>query len=174
MSVWKLDEKLLILESLISPTKILLLEKYYLQCIRHNVSSQDETPRSSSKKRSAVHRILNSLLGVSSGNETLRLMLNILYQVSNYSNKYFEGSRYSGFFRFWLNFDIILYTANGSTNRYSASCLHQCQFNSSCVGSFVQNDYGGDYWSRWSLLSSPRGHGLRIWKGWGCSSEILN
>ena len=73
MSVWKLAEKLLILESLISPTKILLLEKYYLQCIRHNVSSQDETPRSSSKKRSAVHRILNSLLGVSSGNETLRI-----------------------------------------------------------------------------------------------------
>ena len=29
MSVWKLDEKLLILESLISPTKILLFEKYY-------------------------------------------------------------------------------------------------------------------------------------------------
>ena len=100
MSVWKLDEKLLILESLISPTKILLLEKYYLQCIRHNVSSQDETPRSSSKKRSAVHRILNSLLGVSSGNETLRLMLNILHQVSNYSNKYFERSRYSVFLGF--------------------------------------------------------------------------
>ena len=38
MSVWKLDEKLLILESLISPTKILLFEKYYLQCIRHIVS----------------------------------------------------------------------------------------------------------------------------------------
>ena len=29
MSVWKLDEKLLILESLISPTKILLFQKYY-------------------------------------------------------------------------------------------------------------------------------------------------
>ena len=142
MNVGKLDEKLLILESLISPTKILLFEKYYLQCIRHTVSSQDKTPRSSSKNTPlcVVFLTLFSVFDLVMKHCVSHLTYYIKFQI-----KYFEGSRSSAFFRFWLNFDVILYTANGSTNCYTASCLHQCQFNSSCVGSSVQNDYGGDY-----------------------------
>ena len=30
------------------------------------------------------------------------------------------------------------------------------------------------YWSRKIVSFIPGGEGLRIWKGWGCSSEILN
>ena len=46
-----IDEKLLIVASLISPGKIILLEKKYQQMksIQHSVSSPDEAPRSSSK-----------------------------------------------------------------------------------------------------------------------------
>ena len=64
MSVWISDEKLLIFASLISPSKM----------IRHR---QDLEVR---QKYSAVRRIFNSLLGVSSGDETLRLMFDILLE----------------------------------------------------------------------------------------------
>ena len=47
MSVWKSDEKLLIFASLISPSKIILFDKKYQAF--DAVSSQDETPQSSSK-----------------------------------------------------------------------------------------------------------------------------
>ena len=76
MSVWKSDEKLLIFASLISPSKIILFE--ITSSIRHSVSSPDETPCSSSKY-STVHRIFNSLLSVSSGDETLHPMLDHAY-----------------------------------------------------------------------------------------------
>jgi len=45
----------------------------------HSVSSTDETPQSSSKIHPCQH-IFTSLLGVSSGDETLHLMLDILHQ----------------------------------------------------------------------------------------------
>ena len=64
MSVWISDEKLLIFASLISPSKM----------IRHR---QDLEVR---QKYSAVRRIFNSLLGVSSGDETLHLMFDILLE----------------------------------------------------------------------------------------------
>ena len=51
--------------SLISPSKMILFEKKYLE-VR--------------QKYSAARRIFNSLLGVSSGDETLRLMFDILHQ----------------------------------------------------------------------------------------------
>ena len=53
MSVWKSDKKLLIFASLISPSKIILFDSALL---------------------------FNSLLSVSSGGETLYLMLDILHQ----------------------------------------------------------------------------------------------
>ena len=52
------------LEPLISPSKIVLFEKLYHLKVR--------------QKYSAAHRIFNSLLSVSSGDQTLRLMLDIL------------------------------------------------------------------------------------------------
>ena len=64
MSVWISDEKLLIFASLISPSKM----------IRHR---QDLEVR---QKYSAVRRIFNSLLGASSGDETLHLMFDILHE----------------------------------------------------------------------------------------------
>ena len=67
MSVWISDEKLLIFASLISPSKTILFEKKY----------QTFEVR---QKYSAARRIFNSLLGVSSGDETLRLMFDILLQ----------------------------------------------------------------------------------------------
>ena len=57
MSVWISDEKLLIFASLISPSKM----KFEVR-----------------QKYSAARRIFNSLLGVSSGDETLHLMFDIL------------------------------------------------------------------------------------------------
>ena len=47
MSVWKSDEKLLTFASLISPSIILF--DTVISSMRRNVSSPDETPRSSSK-----------------------------------------------------------------------------------------------------------------------------
>ena len=60
MSVWISDEKLLFFASLISPSKMILFE------VR--------------QKYSAARRIFNSLLGVSSGDETLHLMFDILHK----------------------------------------------------------------------------------------------
>ena len=72
MSVWKSDEKLLSICILnFSFKNDFVWEE--ISNIRHSVSSPDETPRSS-------RRIFNSLLGVSSGDETLRLMFDILHQ----------------------------------------------------------------------------------------------
>ena len=65
MSVWISDEKLLIFASLISHSKMILFEKKYQ--VR--------------QKYSAARRIFNSLLGVSSGDETLHLMFDILRQI---------------------------------------------------------------------------------------------
>ena len=51
-----------------------------MSSIRQSVSLPDETPRSSSKKlRCASY--FNSLLNDSSGDETLRLMLDILHKL---------------------------------------------------------------------------------------------
>ena len=71
MSVWISDEKLLIFASLISPSKMILFEQ------KHQSSSKNLEVR---QKYSAVRRIFNSLLGVSSGDETLHLMFDILHE----------------------------------------------------------------------------------------------
>ena len=72
MSVWISDEKLLIFASLISLSKMILFEKKY------------QTFDTVRQKYSAARRIFNSLLGVSSGDETLHLMFDILHE--NYTN----------------------------------------------------------------------------------------
>ena len=78
MSVWKSDEKLLIFASLISPSKMILFEKKYqtFDTVFHHQMKHLEVRQ----KYSAARRIFNSLLSVSSGDETLRLMLDILFQ----------------------------------------------------------------------------------------------
>ena len=78
MSVWKSDEKLLIFASLISPSKMILFEKKYqtFDTVFHHQMKHLEVRQ----KYSAARRIFNSLLGVSSGDETLRLMPDILHQ----------------------------------------------------------------------------------------------
>ena len=81
MSVWNSDEKLLIFTSLISPSKIILFEKEYQAFdtvfhhqMKHSISSLRQ-------KFSDARRIFNCLLlSVSSGDETLRLILDILHQ----------------------------------------------------------------------------------------------
>ena len=76
MSVWISDEKLLIFASLISPSKMILFEKKYqtFDTVFHHQMKHLEVRQ----KYSATRRIFNSLLGVSSGDETLRLMFDIL------------------------------------------------------------------------------------------------
>ena len=64
MSVWKSGEKLLIFASLVFSSKVIL---FYHQ-MKHLEVRQ---------KYPAACRIFNSLLGVSSGDKTLRLMLDI-------------------------------------------------------------------------------------------------
>ena len=68
MSVWKSDEKLLIFESLISPNNIIFLRSNikHLPLFHHREKHLEVR-----QKYSAVRRIFNSLLGVSSGDETL-------------------------------------------------------------------------------------------------------
>ena len=78
MSVWISDEKLLIFASLISPSKMILFEKKYqtFDTLFYHQMKHLEVRQ----KYSAARRIFNSLLGVSSGDETLRLMIDILHE----------------------------------------------------------------------------------------------
>ena len=76
MSVWISDEKLLIFASLISPWKKILFEKKYQTF--DNVFHHQMKHLEVCQKYSAARRIFNSLLRVSSGDETLRLMFDIL------------------------------------------------------------------------------------------------
>ena len=86
MTVWISDEKLLIFASLISPSKMILFEKKYqtFDTVFHHQMKHLEVRQ----KYSAARRIFNSLLGVSSGDETLRLMFDILHPKSVYMKCY--------------------------------------------------------------------------------------
>ena len=77
MSVWISDEKLLIFASLISPSKMILFEKKYqtFDTVFHHQMKHFEVRQ----KYSAARRIFNSFL-LSSGDETLHLMFDILLQ----------------------------------------------------------------------------------------------
>ena len=68
----------LVFASLISPSKMILFEKKYqtFDTVFHHQMKHLEVRQ----KYSATRRIFNSLLGVSSGDETLRLMFDILLQ----------------------------------------------------------------------------------------------
>ena len=74
----KSDEKLLIFACLISTSKIILFEKWYqaFDTLFHHEMKHLEVRQ----KYSTARRIFNSLLGVSSGDETLRLMFDILHE----------------------------------------------------------------------------------------------
>ena len=74
--------------SLISPSKMILFEKKYqtFDTVFHHQMKHLEVRQ----KYSAARRIFNSLLGVSSGDETLRLMFDILLEKFKVtSDKYF-------------------------------------------------------------------------------------
>ena len=77
MSVWKSDEKLLIFSSLISPSEIILFEKYKYQEFDTVFHHQMKHLEVRQKYSTACH-IFNSLLTILSGDETLHLMLDIL------------------------------------------------------------------------------------------------
>ena len=87
MSVWISDQKLLIFASLISPSKMILVEKKYqtFDAVFHHQMKHLEVRQ----KYSAVRRIFNSLLGVSSGDETLHLMFDILLHSTNKEGQFF-------------------------------------------------------------------------------------
>ena len=82
MSVWISDEKLLIFASLISPSKMILFEKKYqtFDTVFHHQMKHLEVRQ----KYSTARRIFNSLLGVSSGDETMHLMFDILPEQSSH------------------------------------------------------------------------------------------
>ena len=67
----------LVFASLISPSKMILFEKKYqtFDTVFHHQKKHLEVRQ----KYSAARRIFNSLLGVSSGDETLHLMFDILH-----------------------------------------------------------------------------------------------
>ena len=67
----------LVFASLISPSKMILFEKKYqtFDTVYHHQMKHLEVRQ----KYSAARRIFNSLLGVSSGDETLHLMFDILH-----------------------------------------------------------------------------------------------
>ena len=94
MSVWISDEKLLI-ASLISPSKMVLFEKKYqtFDTVFHHQMKHLEARQ----KYSAARRIFDSLLGVSSGDETLRLMFDILRQnqpIRGYTRIWHTGTHF--------------------------------------------------------------------------------
>ena len=68
----------LVFASLISPSKMILFEKKYqtFDTVFHHQMKHLEVRQ----KYSAARRIFNSLLGVSSGDETLHLMFDILLE----------------------------------------------------------------------------------------------
>ena len=82
MSVWLSDEKLLIFACLISPSKMILFEKKYqtFDTVFHHQMKQLEVRQ----KYSAARRIFNSLLGVSSDDETLCRMFDISSQTKSF------------------------------------------------------------------------------------------
>ena len=94
MSVWKSDEKLLSICILISPSKMILFEKKYqtFDTVFHHQMKHLEVRQ----KYSAARRFFNSLLGVSSGDETLHLMFDILHE-----------NRVSKHFVIYLNFLLV-------------------------------------------------------------------
>ena len=69
----------LVFASLISPSKMILFEKQYqtFDTVFHHQMKHLEVRQ----KYSAARRIFNSLLGVSSGDETLHLMFDILLHI---------------------------------------------------------------------------------------------
>ena len=77
----------LVFASLISPSKMILFEKKYqtFDTVFHHQMKHLEVRQ----KYSAARRIFNSLLGVSSGDETLHLMFDILLQTL-YHSSYWE------------------------------------------------------------------------------------
>ena len=77
MSDRKSEKKMLNFASLISPSKIILFKRYY-QTFDTVFHQQIKV----CQKYSAAHHVFNSLLSVSSGDETLRLMLDILLKSS--------------------------------------------------------------------------------------------
>ena len=81
MSVKNRMKNCSVFASLISPSKMILFEKKYqtFDTVFHHQMKHLEVRQ----KYSAARRIFNSLLGVSSGDETLRLMFDILHQNSN-------------------------------------------------------------------------------------------
>ena len=72
----------LVFASLISPSKMILFEKKYqtFDTVFHHQMKHLEVRQ----KYSAARRIFNSLLGVSSGDETLHLMFDILRHEQGY------------------------------------------------------------------------------------------
>ena len=75
----------LVFASLISPSKMILFEKKYqtFDTVFHHQMKHLEVRQ----KYSAARRIFNSLLGVSSGDETLHLMFDILRQTPLYRHQ---------------------------------------------------------------------------------------
>ena len=82
----------LLFASLISPSKMILFEKKYqtFDTVFHHQMKHLEVRQ----KYSAARRIFNSLLGVSSGDETLHLMFDILLE------------KFGGSFLFQCNYDL--------------------------------------------------------------------
>ena len=72
----------LVFASLISPSKMILFEKKYqtFDTVFHHQMKHLKVRQ----KYSAARRIFNSLLGVSSGDETLHLMFDILLQLRRF------------------------------------------------------------------------------------------
>ena len=74
----------LVFASLISPSKMILFEKKYqtFDTVFHHQMKHLEVRQ----KYSATRRIFNSLLGVSSGDETMHLMFDILLPKHSFCN----------------------------------------------------------------------------------------
>ena len=96
----------LVFASLISPSKMILFEKKYqtFDTVFHHQMKHLEVRQ----KYSAARRIFNSLLGVSSGDETLHLMFDILLTTLVVS--------YFGIFLLYIQEHVLFFRLLGSIN----------------------------------------------------------
>ena len=91
----------LVFASLISPSKMILFEKKYqtFDTVFHHQMKHLEVRQ----KYSAARRIFNSLLGVSSGDETLHLMFDILHDNSDLIRDIVNRGRYIAAWRYEIS-----------------------------------------------------------------------
>ena len=128
----------LVFASLISPSKMILFEKKYqtFDTVFHHQMKHLEVRQ----KYSAARRIYNSLLGVSSGDETLHLMLDILLESLKKGKHSRQFTNHLTSTSSLNNTDLFLFRQYVIKNRVSQEIVHNELRSWACE---LSSDYNG-------------------------------